>query len=119
VLSGTGQDPAIIRSVLQQDLVDAFLAGPPTMIKTGDGTQLGYGRADPAQYAVTSALLAVIDWQPSVASVQAPIPQGATAESVQAAVKRFVALPAATRHAWLGAHLAALRAGHVTLAEIP
>ena len=61
VLSGTGQDPAIIRSVLQQDLVDAFLAGPPTMIKTGHGTQLGYVPADPAQYVVTSALLAVID----------------------------------------------------------
>jgi hypothetical protein len=119
VLSGSGQHPAIIRSVLQQDLVDAFLAGPPTMINTGDGTQLSYGPADPAQYVVTSALLAVIDWQPSAASAQASIPQGATAESVQPAVKRFAALPAATRHAWLGAHLAALRAGQVTLAEIP
>jgi hypothetical protein len=89
------------------------------MINTGDGTQLSYGPTDPAQYVVTSALLAVIDWQPSAASAQASIPQGATAESVQPAVKRFAALPAATRHAWLGAHLAALRAGQVTLAEIP
>jgi hypothetical protein len=38
---------------------------------------------------------------------------------VQAAVDRFAALPAATRHAWLAAHLAALRAGRITLSEIP
>ena len=36
-----------------------------------------------------------------------------------AAVQRFAALPAATRHAWLAAHLAALRAGHITVAQIP
>jgi hypothetical protein len=29
------------------------------------------------------------------------------------------AVPAAARHAWLAARLAALRAGQVTLAEIP
>jgi hypothetical protein len=29
------------------------------------------------------------------------------------------AVPAAARHAWLAAHLAALRAGHVTLGELP
>ncbi len=119
VLSGTGQDPALIRSVLQQDLVNAFLAGPPITINTGDGTVLSYGPADPAQYVVTSALLTVVGWQPTAATLQPFLPQGATAESVQAAVNRFVALPAATRHAWLGAHLAALRAGYVTLAEIP
>jgi hypothetical protein len=89
------------------------------MINTGDGTQLNYGLPDPAQYVVTSALLAVIGWHPTAATQQTSIPQGATAESAQAAVNRFVALPAATRHAWLGAHLAALRAGHVTLTEIP
>jgi hypothetical protein len=36
-----------------------------------------------------------------------------------AAVLRFAALPAAARHAWLVTHLAALRAGRVTLSEIP
>ena len=32
---------------------------------------------------------------------------------------RFAALSPAGRHAWLAAHLAALRAGHVTLAQLP
>jgi hypothetical protein len=36
-----------------------------------------------------------------------------------AAAKRFAALPAAARHAWLEAHLTALRAGRVTLSELP
>ena len=38
---------------------------------------------------------------------------------VYAAARRFAALPAATRHAWLASHLAALRAGHLTLAQLP
>ena len=38
---------------------------------------------------------------------------------VDAAAQRFAALPAATRHAWLATHLAALRAGHLTLAQLP
>jgi len=36
-----------------------------------------------------------------------------------AAAERFAALPAAARHAWLATHLAALRAGHITLAQLP
>ena len=36
-----------------------------------------------------------------------------------AAVTRFAALSPAARHAWLATHLAALRAGHITLAQLP
>jgi hypothetical protein len=36
-----------------------------------------------------------------------------------AAIGRFAALPPAVRHAWLAAHLPALRAGRITLAELP
>jgi hypothetical protein len=36
-----------------------------------------------------------------------------------AAAERFAALPAPVRHAWLVRHLAALRAGQVTLAQLP
>ncbi len=36
-----------------------------------------------------------------------------------AAAQRFAAQPAAVRHAWLTRHLAALRAGQLTLAELP
>jgi hypothetical protein len=35
------------------------------------------------------------------------------------AAKRFAALPAAARHAWLVDHLTALRAGQITLGELP
>jgi hypothetical protein len=38
---------------------------------------------------------------------------------VYGAARRFAALPAATRHAWLITHLAALRAGQLTLAQLP
>jgi hypothetical protein len=38
---------------------------------------------------------------------------------VYAAARRLAALPAAARHPWLAAHLAALRAGHLTLGELP
>ncbi len=38
---------------------------------------------------------------------------------VYAAARHFAALPAASRHAWLDAHLAGLRSGHVTLAQLP
>ena len=36
-----------------------------------------------------------------------------------AAAQRFAAFPAQTRRAWLAAHLAALRAGQITLAQLP
>jgi hypothetical protein len=38
---------------------------------------------------------------------------------VYAAARRLAALPATTRHAWLTSHLAALRAGQLTLAQLP
>ena len=52
--------------------------------------------------------------EPPIALVMPPAGSAASA-----AVQRFAALPAATRHVWLAAHLPALRAGHVTLAQIP
>ena len=36
-----------------------------------------------------------------------------------AAAQRFASLPAQTRRAWLASHLAALRAGQITLAQLP
>jgi len=49
------------------------------------------------------------------------VPQGTSsgANEELAAANRFAALPAAARHAWLMTHLAALRAGRITLSEIP
>ena len=39
--------------------------------------------------------------------------------AVAAAARRFGALPAAARYAWLAAHLGALRAGRVSLGQLP
>jgi hypothetical protein len=39
--------------------------------------------------------------------------------SILSAAQRFAALPAAQRRAWLATHLLTLRAGHITLAELP
>jgi hypothetical protein len=38
---------------------------------------------------------------------------------VYAAARRLAAQPAAARQAWLAAHLAALRAGRLALADLP
>jgi hypothetical protein len=38
---------------------------------------------------------------------------------VYTAARRFAALPPTTRHAWLAAHLGALRSGQLTLGELP
>jgi hypothetical protein len=38
---------------------------------------------------------------------------------ITAAAAKFAVLPAATRHAWLVTHLAALKSGPITLAQVP
>lgn len=65
---------------------------------------IGLG-TDPATGAVMAAMQ-------SVTGVRAGLPD-------DPAARRFAALPAATRHAWLAEHLTALRAGQITLAELP
>ena len=44
---------------------------------------------------------------------------GPAAGPVYAAARRLAALPPAARHAWLAAHLAALRSGQLTLGQLP
>jgi hypothetical protein len=44
---------------------------------------------------------------------------GPLAGPVYTEARRFAALPPAVRHAWLAAHLPALRAGQLTLAQLP
>ena len=87
----------------QQGLLDAFLTG------TAPSQQAGPAVLNAAQQAVEDALL-------TAASSQPP---SVTPAGVSAAAQRFAALPASARHAWLAAHLAALRAGTITLAQIP
>jgi hypothetical protein len=95
-------------------------AGPALVASVvGDGPG-----ATPAQRAVAAALRTSVGLpeavlrsaptrqRPSGAIVPLPAP-------VQAAARRFAALPALSRHAWLVQHLAVLRAGRITLAQLP
>jgi hypothetical protein len=87
---------------LQDILVVTFVAG-------GSADDNG---VTPAQQAVESALLTAAVGQPQ--SGQPP-----PSPAVSAAATRLGAVPAAQRHAWLAAHLPALRAGDLTPAQIP
>ena len=84
----------------------------------------------PAQAAVEAALLQhagiPLAAQPNALGDSPwPLPGGgphATAHyppPVAAAAQRFGALPATARHAWLAAHLGALRAGQISLGQLP
>lgn len=94
-------------------------------------TGAGPGAGDPAQQAVQAALLrgAGVPFaaQPRMLGIDGLPPSGPPAPDgpgpakgpVYDAARRFAALPAAARHAWLATHLAALRAGQLTLAQLP
>jgi hypothetical protein len=88
----------------------------------GAGTATG----TPAQQAVQAALLkgagiplAALNRALSFTPWGLGPGQSALPPQLSAAARRFAALPAATRHAWLAAHLAALRSGQLTLAQLP
>jgi hypothetical protein len=83
--------------------------------------------ASQAQDAIAAALIMAIGQQGSGGNQNAgpqpgPDPTllpGLTPGPAHAAAERFAALPAPVRHTWLADHLAALRAGQITLAQIP
>jgi len=97
----------------------------------------GSGYSNPAQVAVEAALMknagiplatqVTTAWPPSpwrlpfaaTGSGRGPRSQADYPAQLASAATRFAALPAATRHAWLASHLAALRAGQLTLAQLP
>ena len=82
------------------------------------------GHADQAQQAVRQGLLKAAGVPPDTMAVFARI-EGAPdtlprpGTPAYTAGERFAALPAADRHAWLAAHLPALRDGRVTLEQLP
>jgi hypothetical protein len=89
-------------------------------------TGTGNGPGSPARQAVQAALLqgAGIPFaaQPTLMATAkngpGPAPGSATGP-VYTAARRLTALPAAARHAWLAAHLTALRAGRLSLKDLP
>jgi hypothetical protein len=111
-----GYDPVGWRNGFQAGLLNAFLEEGSQ--QAGSLTPL-----DAAQQAVENGLLDAIGSPPSTAfggmNMNGKVTTPASAAAVTAATQRFAALSAGARHAWLAAHLAALRAGTVTLAEIP
>jgi hypothetical protein len=105
----------------QQSFLFWFVSGP---------AQNASGNPDPAQQAVADALLAKIGapapdlGPPQKASAPAPTQSGeasaqASAAQISAAASRFQSLSSAAQRAWLTTHVAALRSGAVTLAQIP
>jgi hypothetical protein len=92
----------------------------------------GDGRGTPAQQAVQAALLQGVGVPfaaqppllsstglPSWARAASHRGPGNAAGPVYAAARRLAGLPPAARRAWLAAHLAALRAGTLSLAALP
>ena len=84
--------------------------------------------ASQAQHAVRVALLMAVGLPvqgapsrtPSAGGSEPwPLPEVAPGSPAYAAAHRFAALPASARHAWLVDHLAALRAGQITLGQLP
>jgi hypothetical protein len=108
-------DPVGWREGFQQGLLDAFLTGRPPHA----GAVPIQLRA--AQQAVEDALLTTAGTNLS-ATIGKMLQNGqpiAGPPAVVTAAQRFAALAASARHAWLAAHLAALRADKITLAMIP
>jgi hypothetical protein len=129
VLSGTppvlhlvlpDQGPVPEMTARQLALVVGASAGPSIVEDVVGG---GPGATE-AQQAVASALLAV---GAVPALRQGPVPQGSPPPTpavdltapVRAAARRFAGLAVGARHAWLAGHLAALKDGQITLAQLP
>jgi hypothetical protein len=111
-----GYDPVAWREGFQQGLLDAFLT--ETSQHVGSDPNL----LDAAQLVVADVLLTAVGSQPMHGSNrgQSVLKSGpATVADISAAAQRFAALSASARHAWLATHLAALRGGTITLAQIP
>ena len=104
--SAFGQTARDLTQGLQGLFVAAFIAGPRGFVGQG-GT--------PAQQVVQTVLQKAMgsQWDP-------PGPgDGPEGRAMTAATVRVAGLPAGGRHAWLATHLVALRAGHITLAQLP
>jgi hypothetical protein len=96
---------------LPQDLLQRLVSGPPSGSAAGSAS----GTGTDAQQAVVIALLAAVGSRPVSQQGSAPWQE----ETAIAAAERFEKLSASARHTWLASNLPALRAGRVTLAQLP
>jgi hypothetical protein len=120
--SPAGSTGAIWNQGFQQGLLDAFVTGQPP---AGLADSFAGVPTTPAQQAVVKALLTVVGTPasqlPQLSQSTGPNgqPAGPSPAKIAAAAQRFAALSPAARHAWLATRLAALRAGTISLGQIP
>jgi len=123
-LPGQGTASSIAANLRQQDgpWILSLLVGLPGQLGAATGVNVmpDVGPNQSAQLAVVDGLVRALGLARSGA-LSAGIQRGMAPGSPQelAAAQRFAALPAAARRAWLMTHLAALRAGRISLSEIP
>jgi hypothetical protein len=104
-------DNAGWRAGFAQEFLTAFVSGP----SQGDDGDFPVDAPSPAQQAVVTALMATAGSPaPKFPNVEKPSPT-----QIAGAAQRFESLSPAARRAWLATRLAALRAGTITLAQIP
>jgi hypothetical protein len=98
----------------QLGLLETFLTG-----RSNPASQSPFPILGPAQLAVEDALMTAVGTNPGAQIFAGGQPDTATTDAIFAAAARFERQSAGARHAWLAAHLAALRAGAITLAQLP
>ncbi|HYS32412.1 MAG TPA: hypothetical protein VEM58_09135, partial [Streptosporangiaceae bacterium] len=118
------QLPGPVTTVSELAAAARLTAGPAILASVmGDGPG-----ASQAQHAVTAALEMAAGLPlhrsppgipPAAGSQPGTPPEVTPGSPAYAAAQRFAALPASARHAWLVRHLTALRAGRITLAQLP
>ena len=101
----------------------------PNIVANFLGAGPGASQAQNAVAAALTMILGRVSADPNLqASFNEQAPGGAGLSELgslirgtpaQPAAERFAALPAQTRRAWLASHLAALRAGQITLSQLP
>ncbi len=118
------QLPGPVTTVSELAAAARLTAGPAILASVmGDGPG-----ASQTQHAVTAALEMAAGLPlhrsppgipPAAGSQPGTPPEVTPGSAAYAAAQRFAALPASARHAWLVRHLTALRAGRITLAQLP
>jgi hypothetical protein len=116
--SPAGTDNAGWRAGFQQEFLTEFIAGPPN---AGPGPDASVRPPTAAQQAVITALMTKAGSQAQFGEdmTNGQPTAGATPAQIAATAQRFASLSPAARHAWLAAHLSALRAGQIRLAQLP